>query len=297
MTTTDFQSWLADEKALADKALPQLLPAEDAYPATLHRSIRDGVLQGGKRLRSALVRSLCVALGTDADKGTTVGCAVEMYHASTLVLDDLPCMDDSALRRGKPTIHLAYDEATAILAAESLMMRAFLLVSRPGVDGLPPDAPVAPLVAALAEATGSDGLMAGQYLDLYYEDRPCELETLQAIHARKTGRLFRFCAQAAALLAHADTAKSQAAIDYADAFGLAFQISDDILDATGTDESLGKPAGNDVSKSTYVTHLGLDTAKQQLQEAVDSAHDALNRLPGDTAPLSALADFLLTRTY
>lgn len=293
---TDFQAWLAAEKAILDAQLDELLPPADTYPTGLHRAIRAGVLGGGKRLRGAMVRGLCAALGADPDEGLTVACAVECFHAATLVLDDLPCMDDAATRRGRPALHREFGESTAVLAAESLMMRAVELLTRPGRDGLPADAPAAALLEALADATGSEGLMAGQFLDLQYEDQAVDLQTLEAIHARKTGRLFRFCGEAAALLAGADETPRDAAVDYASAIGLAFQISDDLLDAVGDADALGKPTGQDANKATYVTHFGLEGARERLADAVSIARAALDALPGATGPLSALGDYLLTRT-
>ena len=296
MLLTEFQSWLASEKKIVDERLGTLLAPVDTFPAELHHAIWDAVLGGGKRLRAALVRGLCAALGGRAEDALTVGCAVECYHAATLVLDDLPCMDNAATRRGRPALHVAYPESTAVLAAEALIMRAVELVSRPGHDGLPADAPAADLVAALAAATGASGLMAGQYLDLAYQGRQTDVETLEAMHNRKTGRLFRWCADAAAKLAKAEAAHAAAARVYADAFGLAFQISDDMLDATGDAATLGKPTGQDAGKSTYVTHFGIEGARARLEDAIKAARAALSTLPGDTAPLAALADYLLTRT-
>lgn len=298
MLTTDLPSWLAMEKRLVDDRLATLLPAADTFPAPLHQAMRAGVLNGGKRLRAILLRGLCTALGGDPDAGTTAGCAVELYHAATLVLDDLPCMDDAATRRGHPALHLAYDEATAVLAAEALMMRAIELLSRPGQEGLPPNAPAAALVAHLSSATGSAGLMAGQHLDLMYESRPADLETLEAIHSRKTGRLFQFCAEAAGLLVDAPADQREVATGFAAQFGLAFQISDDLLDATGDAAALGKPTGQDaaVGKSTYATHFGVAGAREQLATATTEAQKLLGALPGDAAPLHALAELLLRRT-
>ncbi len=298
MLTTDFRAWLADEKRVVDAHLANLLPPASDFPAPLHGAMRDAVLNGGKRLRPALLRGCCAALGGDPDRGLTAGCAVELYHAATLVLDDLPCMDDAATRRGHPALHVAYEEATAVLAAEALIMRAVQLLSRPGEDGLPADAPAVDLVARLTDATGSFGLMAGQFLDLAYADQPSDLPTLEAIHTRKTGRLFRFCAEAAGLLADASAADIETATAFASAFGLAFQISDDVLDAVGDAETLGKPTGQDRAKgrSTYVTHFGIAEARERLHATVMDAHALLDRLPGDAAPLHALADLLLRRT-
>lgn len=295
--TVELASWLAEEKRAIDVRLADFLPPASAFPATLHAAMRAAVLGGGKRLRAALLRALCEALGADAAAGMTAGCAVEYYHAATLVLDDLPCMDDAATRRGQPALHRTYGEATAVLAAESLFMRAVQLLSRPGRDGLPADAPAADLVARLMEATGSTGLMAGQHLDLMHEGQATDLETLEAIHTRKTGRLFTYCAEAAALLARAERPATASAIAFTGAFGLAFQISDDLLDAVGDAESMGKPTGQDTTKSTYVTHFGVEGARARLGETVAAAHEALEGLPGATAPLHALAAFLLTRTH
>ena len=295
MTRTEFQAWLVAEKQLVDARLAELLPPPETFPEVLHQATRDAAL-GGKRLRAAILRSLCVALGSTAERGLTAGCAVECYHAATLVLDDLPCMDDAATRRGQPALHVAYDESTAVLAAQSLIMCAVALLSRPGQDGLPEDAPAGELLAALAAATGSAGLMAGQFLDLLYETQAADVAMLEAIHTRKTGRLFTFCAEAAALLTRTAGPTEQAARQFADGFGLAFQISDDLLDATGDEATLGKPTGQDVHKSTYVTHFGLDGARERLVAVIADTHEALRALPGSTEPLHALTDFLASRT-
>jgi len=277
--------------------LDKVLPAADTIPAVLHEALRYSTLNAGKRLRACLVyltgemfNAAPVALDAPA-------AAVELIHAYSLVHDDLPCMDDDDLRRGKPSCHRAYDEATAMLAGDALQSLAFELLA--SIES--PDNTVCPrLIRTLARAAGSQGMVGGQALDLAAEGKNPELSSLQQIHAMKTAALIE-----AAVLMGAQTAgvtdgsQLQLLSDYARSVGLGFQIRDDILDIVSDTETLGKQAGADEinSKATYPGLMGLTAARQSAENAHQQARAALDQLPFDTQYLQMLADYAINRIY
>jgi len=264
-------------------------------PAGLGEAMRYAVLDGGKRLRPLLVLAASDAVGGHADAALRAGCAVELIHAYSLVHDDMPCMDNDVLRRGKPTVHVKYGEAQAMLAGDAMQALAF--------EVLTPDAGMSPelmarLVQLLARASGHAGMAGGQAIDLASVGRRLDERTLRDMHRRKTGVLLQACVMMGAACGSASPAALAALSDYGAAIGLAFQVVDDVLDVTQASEILGKTAGKDVdqNKPTYVALLGLEAAQAYANELRDQAHAALARsgLP-QAAGLACLADKIVER--
>lgn len=297
---TDWQSsFLVPWARRVEETIDKLLPGVDISPAIIHESMRYSALGGGKRLRGVLAVAACQAAGGDPEKALPLAAALEMVHAYSLVHDDLPAMDDDALRRGKPTNHIRFGEDIAILAGDGLLTHAFIVLSQlPELSGIDGRTALA-IVREVAEAAGTTGLIGGQVADLEAEGRGDELsaEQLQHIHARKTGALFRACVRTGALLADGGGKNRQALSDYADSFGLAFQIADDVLDVIGDEASLGKRVGSDAAKqkSTYVTLYGTDRAIQLAREAVARAVAAVEGFGEEGHMLIRLAEYAVDR--
>lgn len=249
--------------------------------------------QGGKRLRGFLVLESARMLGVAPENALSAAAAVEALHAYSLVHDDMPCMDDDALRRGLPTVHVKWDEATAVLAGDALQTLAFDLLTDPALGT--GDTRIA-LVAGLAKASGAEGMVLGQALDIAAETavRPLNLDEITALQAGKTGALIRFSAEAGAILAGADPVPLRA---YASALGLAFQIWDDVLDVTGDAALTGKAVGKDASagKATFVSLLGLEAAKARAKSLVDQAETALSCYGAGARNLIDCARFVIAR--
>ena len=278
-----------------ERQLDRLLPAPSEPPARLHAAMRHASLGGGKRLRPCLVYASGSALGLGLDQLDHAAAAVELIHAYSLVHDDLPAMDDDDLRRGRPTVHVAFDEATAILAGDALQALAFgALAAAP----LPAERRVV-MVAELASAAGAPGMCGGQAIDVDAVGQRLDLTALRAMHARKTGALIRASVRLGALAAGADDATRQRLDAYAEALGLAFQIKDDLLDVEADSATLGKTAGKDAAadKPTYVALLGLDGARRALGEQHAALMAALGDLPIDTTLLVALGNLATQRSH
>ena len=291
MPETRFAAW----RARLDAALAQALPPTDQEPLRLHAAMRHGVLNGGKRMRPLLVHATGSAFGADATGLDVAAVAVELIHCYSLVHDDLPAMDDDALRRGQPTVHVAFDEATAILAGDALQSLAFdVLAQAP----LPAERRVA-MLAELARASGAGGMCGGQALDIDATGKPAgiRIDALERLHAMKTGALLRSAVRLGALAADADPASLQALDRYANALGLAFQIRDDLLDIEGDAATLGKTAGKDLmqDKATFPALLGLEASRVRLAAFKTDMDDALAALPVDTTALAALARIVVER--
>lgn len=257
-----------------------------------------GVLNGGKRLRPFLVYATAEALGGSREQADAAAVALEMVHSYSLVHDDLPAMDDDDLRRGKPTCHIAFDEATAILAGDGLLTGAFeVLANAPHQN----DAQRLQLIRLLANGAGGAGMVAGQSIDLGHVGKQMTLEQLENMHRHKTGALIRVAVQmgAAAVSTDLTPATGQALVRYAEAVGLAFQVWDDILDIEGDTAVLGKQQGADLAlnKPTYPALLGLDGARHKATELIAQAHEALRDVNGDTTLLAALADYVISRDH
>jgi farnesyl diphosphate synthase len=288
--TTDFGTRVPDYLSRLNQALDRRLPAAAEDPARLHQAMRYAC-DGGKRLRALLVYATGEALGVAAEKLDAPACAVELIHAYSLVHDDLPAMDDDDLRRGRPTVHKAYDEATGILVGDALQTLAFaVLADEPSLN----DAQRLRMVSVLALASGSLGMVGGQAVDMASEGRKISLQELQSLHARKTGALILASLQLAAAAAEAAPATLQALETYGRHIGLAFQIQDDVLDETASTEALGKTAGKDLAqhKSTYPSLLGLDGARERAKALFEEARTVVGALPGGAGPLVWLADFI-----
>ena len=282
--------WRARVEAALDAALPD--PATS--PIRLHGAMRHGVLNGGKRMRPLLVYATGTALGADEAVLDAAAAAVELIHCYSLVHDDLPAMDDDALRRGQPTVHVAFDEATAILAGDALQSLAFAVLAGARQS---PQSRVA-MLAELAQASG--GMCGGQALDIDATGRAQpRLAEIERLHALKTGALLRCAVRLGAIAANAN-AEDRAALDrYADALGLAFQIRDDLLDIEGDAATLGKTAGKDVAqaKATFPALLGVDGSRDRLRVLSTLMENALSTIPADTTSLADLARLVVDRTH
>ncbi|MEP6546535.1 MAG: farnesyl diphosphate synthase [Gammaproteobacteria bacterium] len=277
--------------------LGTVLPAADLSPQRLHAAQRYAVLSGGKRLRPLLVYCTGEALGVAVSSLDAPAAAVELIHSYSLVHDDLPAMDDDDLRRGRPTTHRAFDEATAILAGDALQVLAFSVLARDRAAGVSADARLK-MIQILADASGTEGMAGGQALDLSAVGRALSLQELEAMHRLKTGALIRASVLLAAACAPGLTPPEWDALDgYAQDIGLAFQIQDDILDVEGSTEDLGKTIGADAAraKPTYPSVLGLDAAKSRARELQRRACDRLAPFGGRAQILAWLATYVVDR--
>ena len=274
------------------------LPGERERPARLMQAMRHGTLDGGKRLRPFLLIEAARACGAPPDTAVErIAASLECVHCYSLIHDDLPAMDDDDLRRGRPTVHRAYDEATAILAGDALMTLAYDLIAAPETE-LPPGRKVE-IVTMLARASGVGGMAGGQMLDLMAENAPPDEAGIVALQAMKTGALIRFAAEAGAVAAGASAPQRAALRAYGETVGLAFQIADDLLDETQSSEVMGKATGKDAAagKGTLVALHGQDWARGRLDALVAEADAALESFGGRGATLSALARFIARRDH
>ena len=281
-------------RTLVERALQAELDRTDILDDKLRASMAYSLMAGGKRLRPILLMAAADAVGADGTKFITAACALEMIHTYSLIHDDLPAMDNDDYRRGKLTNHKAYDEGTAILAGDALLTLAFTVILRQQ------DVPAERLLRVVDEmsrAAGAEGMVGGQMLDLEAENRRISMEELRRIHMGKTGALFRAALRSGAILAGASEQQLAALTAYADHFGLAFQITDDILDVVGTAEDIGKLVGSDEKnhKSTYVTLTSLDEARSLARQTVESAVDALHIFGDEAAFLRELVLYLVRR--
>jgi farnesyl diphosphate synthase len=288
---------MAATQARVEAALARQLPAADSIPARLHDAMRYATLGGGKRVRPLLAFAAGELTGATPDKLDTVACAVELIHAYSLVHDDLPCMDDDVLRRGRPTCHVEFDEATALLVGDSLQTLAFELLA-----GQPLGEPQQQLemIALLAHASGSRGMAGGQAIDLAAVGQPLSQPELELMHALKTGALIRAAVFLGALAGQPLSTDERHSLDrFAKRAGLLFQVVDDILDCTASTATLGKTAGKDeaADKPTYVSLLGLDAARAYADELRADALAALAIFGERAARLTQLADFICHRQF
>jgi len=295
----DFQAQLQRWQARIESELSIRLPSAQVQPTRLHEAIRYSVLAGGKRVRPALVYATGAALGVPESNLDGAACAVELIHAYSLVHDDLPAMDNDDLRRGRPTCHKAFDEATAILVGDSLQVLAFeLLAAGPG---LPPDASMRlKLVHLLALASGTSGMAGGQALDLAAIGNKLSLAQVEEMHVRKTGALIHACVMMAAACApQLPEAVTRALDEYACAIGLAFQIQDDLLDVEGDVTVIGKATGADraLDKPTYPSVTGVEASRQRMHELHATAMAALATPGLHAPPLASMSDWLVLRKY
>lgn len=281
-------------KALVDQALEQYFKAAEELPmAGLAEAMRYSLLAGGKRIRPMLVLEFCRITGGDINAALPVACAVEMLHTYSLIHDDLPCMDNDELRRGKPTNHVVYGECTATLAGDALQAEAFGTILR---SDLPADRKAA-CAEILAGAAGLDGMCGGQFLDMLGEGKTLTREELDEIDGRKTGALLVAACQMGIAAAGGSEAMLESAGHFGAALGAAFQIRDDMLDVLSTEEELGKPIGSDAqeNKNTYMALYGADKCSQMVEKITEFAKMVLKESFADTAFLCSLADSLAVR--
>jgi geranylgeranyl pyrophosphate synthase len=276
-----------------DRELDTWLPPSETSPASLREAMRYVVFNGGKRIRPQLCFAAAGVLGQDDDRAVPIAAAIELIHCYSLVHDDLPAMDDDDLRRGQPTVHKAWDEATAILAGDALLTLAFGGLARSGAPS--------PVIAGLADAAGSAGMVGGQSLDLAFEHTTPDTALLETMFRGKTGALIRAAVELPALLEPAPAELRSALADYGDAIGVAFQVVDDLLDVEGSTEQLGKPAGSDVQqgKATWPGLNGIPAARARAEELLGTARAALDRLPAGPArdDLAALGALIVKRSF
>jgi len=290
-----FEDWMKTVQAGSENDLSGFLPAAGTVPVKLHEAMRYALLGGGKRVRPLLVYAAGALFGADAATLSRAAAAVEMIHAYSLVHDDMPCMDDDELRRGKPTVHVAYDEATALLVGDALQSQAFLVLS--AADAVPPARLVA-MLRLLAHASGSAGMCGGQAIDLDSVGLSLSLDQLEQMHQLKTGALLRASVVLGALAGKdLDDQELQALNVYARAIGLAFQVVDDVLDVTADSATLGKTAGKDAAdnKPTYVSILGLEPSRALAEKLRLDAHAALAPFGEKALRLRELADLIVQR--
>jgi geranylgeranyl diphosphate synthase type II len=290
----DFDAYCAMRRQTVDTALSAHLPPEDESPEILHKAMRYSVLAGGKRLRPLLCLAACEACGAPTNTALLPALAVEILHTYTLIHDDLPCMDDDDLRRGRPTSHKVFGEANALLAGDALLTLTFEWLARSQPQ--PPRTP-ADLVRTLAEAAGHRGVIAGQIEDLAAEGAAPSAARVESIHRLKTAALLRASVLLGGLSAGADDDHLAALARYGEAAGLAFQIADDLLNETSTPEQLGKATGSDRerSKMTYVRVFGLEVAQRRAETLTAEACSALAAFPGPVEPLQAFARYAIAR--
>jgi farnesyl diphosphate synthase len=293
-----FQAWMGEIQARIEAVLARLLPPAHVAPARLHDAMRYAVLGGGKRVRPLLTFAAGEVAGAPPERLDIAAAAVELIHAYSLVHDDLPCMDDDVLRRGKQTVHVEYDEATALLVGDALQSLAFQLLCERTVAGTP--AAQLDLLRLLALSAGSRGMAGGQQIDLEATGKTLSVAELEFMHIHKTGALIRAAvllgAGCGAPLGEAERGKLDR---YAKAVGLAFQVVDDLLDHEGSTVTLGKTAGKDSKqgKSTYVAALGAQGTRDLAAELRSQAHAALQGLGARGTRLASLADFVVLRKF
>jgi len=292
----NWQQELTTRADLINSSLQSLLPPDSCYPPVIHEAMRYSMFAGGKRLRGVLTLATAGMLGLDEGRALPAAAAIEMIHTYSLIHDDLPAMDDDDYRRGRPTCHRVFGEAVAILAGDALLTLAFETLSRLTEDGFAPSA-VLQVIQEVAAGAGSQGLIGGQVVDLESEGKDVGASVLEYIHRHKTGALFRAAIRSGAILAGAGDKELAALTGYAEAFGLAFQITDDILDLTGSEEKLGKKTGRDLArgKVTYPGLFGMKKAREMAACQVEKCLESLAVFGPEAEFLREAALYLLSR--
>ena len=295
----DIKSYLSHKRQLIDEALASLLPRPENELDWHFASLNYSLQAGGKRVRPILCLATAEALGWQTDaRLLPLICSLECIHTYSLIHDDLPAMDDDELRRGKPTNHMIYGEAGAILAGDGLLTFAFELLSQPEISDLLSNGEQLKIIHLIAQAIGSRGMVGGQALDMTAEDQAISLEALQMIHRCKTGALITASVQTGAIIGQASNAQFHALTAYGNRIGLAFQIIDDLLNVLGTPEQLGKAAGSDAkhNKATYPAFFGVEKTRDKAQDTIQAAIDALAGFDQTAEPLRELARYIYNRT-
>ena len=290
------KTYLETSKQSIEQWLSTVLNSPIPEYKRLYEAMNYSLLQGGKRIRPILTKAVLEAMNVDASLYKEFLCALECIHTYSLIHDDLPAMDNDDYRRGNLTNHKVYGDGMAILAGDGLLTYAFQLCSENTTASAEQKIKA---IQCLATAAGPEGMVGGQAFDLLSEGKHIPLEELKILHSGKTGALFNAAIELGLILSNADQAKSAAYMTYANCLGLLFQITDDILDVTGTIEELGKTPGSDIrqDKSTYVSLLGLDEARNEAHAVAQKAHAALATIEDDTHILSAIIDYLMDRTH
>ena len=294
----DVKERLADYAEMTAEALEKYLPQTDCLQKRVIEAARYSLSAGGKRLRPALVMEFCRVCGEEPETALPVACAIEMLHTFSLIHDDLPCMDDDDLRRGKPSCHKAFGEDIAVLAGDALAMLPYQIIAEAGLRrALPKDAALK-LISLLGELSGVRGMIGGQTLDLQNEGRKPDVPIILEMYRMKTGALLEFSCRAGCIVAGAGADKQLVAGSFGQRLGLAFQIIDDILDITADEKLLGKPVGSDLEegKYTYVAAVGLEKARERAAVLTAQAREALAEFP-DNEFLLELTEMLLNRVY
>jgi geranylgeranyl diphosphate synthase type II len=298
MAELDLSTIMGERRHQVEAALERWLPQPGDRPPKVHEAMRHSVFAGGKRLRPLLALLACEAVGGDIEDAMPTAVALEMIHTYSLIHDDLPAMDDDDFRRGRPTCHRVYGEAIAILAGDGLLTHAFLVLADPAAGRIPPTRRLQ-IIAEIAEAAGSRGMVGGQAMDILSEGHEIDHPTLLYLHTHKTGALIRASVRVGGIAGGADGDALQALTRYGERIGLAFQIVDDILDIEGATAEMGKTTGSDLrrQKATYPALMGLEESRRQAAHLLQEAKDALRPLGEKGAVLAALADFIGARRH
>ncbi len=289
---------LADYAEMTEEALNRYLPEIDCLQKSVIKAARYSLSAGGKRLRPALVMEFCRVCGGEPETALPAACAIEMLHTFSLIHDDLPCMDDDDLRRGKPSCHKVFGEATAVLAGDALAMLPFQIIAEAGLKKTLSQDAALKIIKLLGELSGVFGMIGGQTIDLENENKQPDVSVILEMYRMKTGALLEFCCKAGCIAAGAGAEKQLAAGSYGQRLGLAFQIIDDILDVTADEKKLGKPVGSDKAegKFTYVSAVGMENAKARAAELTEQAKAFLAEF-SDNEFLNGLTDMLLIREF
>ncbi len=289
-------NFMMEYKALVEREIDRLLPElSDCGYSSVNQAARYSLTLGGKRIRPIIMLECCNLFGGNISNLVDFAVALEMIHTYSLIHDDLPCMDNDDMRRGNPSCHIKFGEDTALLAGDTLLTESFNIASKSNISA----EKKVKAISILASRAGLHGMIGGQVLDLSFENRKPSLEELKKMCRMKTGCLISAAAEIGAVIADADDSQIKKISEYAFSVGLAFQIIDDILDVISTAEVLGKPIGSDIEneKTTFVTLLGLDGAKEYAERLTFEALDILDSFEGDTSRLKALTSYLLDRNY
>lgn len=291
-----FKEYLQAKSLLIENHLETLIEERNVPYQQLFTAARYSLLAGGKRLRPILLLATIEALNKKSETALSIASAIEMVHTYSLIHDDLPCMDDDDFRRGKPSLHVAFSEAHAVLTGDFLLSHAFEIIA--DEPHLSADQKVA-LVALLAKSCGGNGMIAGQVMDIEAEGKSIDQETLQRIHRHKTGALITASIKMGGIIAHAQPQQMEALEYYGNAIGLAFQIVDDILDVSASVQKHGKAISSDITnnKTTYVTLLGIDKAQAMAKQLVESAKQHLQPIGSSAKYLCDLADYIIDRKH
>ncbi len=290
-----FDRYWTETRKLIESRLQKLIPAAEMQPRKLHESVRYSLFADAKRIRPVFALAVASLFRVKEEQMLDAAGTLEMVHTCSLILDDLPCMDGATLRRGKAANHLVFGEDTAILAALYLLNRAYGILAEYKASLMSPTLS-AQFVAVLSRAISSEGVIGGQLIDLASKNQRIDLETLEFIHSHKTGALFIASAEMGTSFGKAKEVERQAILSFAKNLGLAFQIADDILDATADPATIGKDTGKDTGKTTFITFCGLDGARQLANELIDTAVNNLRPLKSRAGLLISFAEFVRNRT-